>query len=68
MGEKTSCLLDKKVRRKNRIPEYHTPSPDGYNEDWYVNNQSMKNLLTQWDTEEENWKISEMWLVKNLIT
>ena len=28
----------------------------------------MKNLLTQWDIEEENQKIHEMWLVKNLLT
>ena len=27
MGEKTSCLQIKKVRRKNYIPEYYTPSP-----------------------------------------
>ena len=68
MGEKTSCLLDKKVKKKNRIPKYHTPSPKGYNEDWYVSNLSMKNLLTQWDTEEENRKVYEVWLVKNLLT
>ena len=68
MGEKSSCLSDRKVRKKNRIPEYHTPSPEGYDEDWCVNNQSMKNLLTQLDTEEENWNISEVWLVKNPLT
>ena len=28
----------------------------------------MKNLLTQWNTEEENQKIYEVWLVKNLLT
>ena len=28
----------------------------------------MKNLLTQWDTEEKNQKIYEIWLVKNLLT
>ena len=55
MGEKTSYLLDRKVRRKNQIPEYHAPSPKEYDENWYVSNQSMKNLLTQWDIEEENW-------------
>ena len=32
-------------------------------EDW-----SMKNFLTQWDTEKENQKIHEVWLVKNLLT
>ena len=68
MGEKTSFLLDRKMRRKNQIPEYHAPCSEGYNEDWYVSNQSMKNFLTQWDIEEENRKISEMWLVKNLLT
>ena len=60
MSEKISCLLDRKMRRKNRTPEYHAPSPKGYNEDWYVSSQSMKNLLIQWDTEEENWKIFEV--------
>ena len=67
MDEKTSCLSDKKMRKKNRIFKYHTLSPEGYNEDWYVSNQSMKNLLIQWDIEEENRKISEVWLVKNLL-
>ena len=28
----------------------------------------MKNLLTQWNTEEENQKIYKVWLVKNLLT
>ena len=28
----------------------------------------MKNLLIQWDTEKENRKIYEVWLVKNLLT
>ena len=27
MGKKTSCLLDKKVRKKNHILEYDVPSP-----------------------------------------
>ena len=31
-------------------------------QDW-----SMKNLLTQWAIEEENQKIHEVWLVKNLL-
>ena len=68
MGEQTSCFWDMKVMRKNRISEYRAPSPEKYDEDWYMSNQSMKNLLTQWDTEKENWKISEVWLVKNLLT
>ena len=33
MGEKTSYLLDKKVRRKNKISEYYSLSPEGYNEE-----------------------------------
>ena len=33
MGEKTFCLLDRKVRKKNQIPKYHAPSPKGYNEE-----------------------------------
>ena len=39
--EKVSYLLDKKVRKKNQIPEYHVFSPKGYDEDWYMSNQSM---------------------------
>ena len=59
--------MDRKVRRKNQIPKYYAPSPKGYDEDKYMCNQSMKNLLTQWDTEEENRKIYEVWLMKNLL-
>ena len=33
-----------------------------------MSDQLMKNLLTQEDTEEENRKIYEVWLVKNLFT
>ena len=33
MGEKTSCLSNRKVRRKNQIPEYHAPSSEGYDEE-----------------------------------
>ena len=33
MDRKTFCLLDKKVRKKNQIPEYYAPSPKKYNED-----------------------------------
>ena len=33
MAEKTSCLLDRKMKRKNQIPENHAPSPKGYNEE-----------------------------------
>ena len=47
MGEKTSCLSDKKVRRKNQILEYHAPSSKKYDEDEYVSDRLIKNLLTQ---------------------
>ena len=33
MGEKISCLLDKKVRKKNEILEYHAPSHKGYDQE-----------------------------------
>ena len=33
-----------------------------------MSNQSMKNFLTQRDTKEENWKIFEVWLIKNFLT
>ena len=32
MDEKTSCLSDRKVRKKNQISEYYVPSPKKYNE------------------------------------
>ena len=32
-----------------------------------MSNQSKKNFLTQWNTEEENRKIYKVWLVKNLL-
>ena len=47
MGEKTFYLLDRKVKRKNQVSEYHILSPKRYDEDKYVNDQLMKNLLTQ---------------------
>ena len=31
--EKTSCLLDKKMRKKNQIPEYHAYIPEGYDKE-----------------------------------
>ena len=68
MDKKTSYLLDRKVKKKNQIPEYHASSLEEYNEDWYLCNQLIKNLLTQWDTKEKNRKIYEVWLVKNLQT
>ena len=61
MGEKTSCLLDRKVGKKNWIPEYHAPSPEWYDKDWYVGNQLMKNLLTWGDNEQKNRK--SLWSV-----
>ena len=45
----------KKVRKKNQISRYHAPSPKGTMRK--IRDQLMKNLLTQWDTEEENQKI-----------
>ena len=33
MGEKTSYLLNKKVKKKNQIPEYHAPSLKRYNKE-----------------------------------
>ena len=33
MGEKISCLLDKKMRRKNQISEYDISSAKKYNEE-----------------------------------
>ena len=60
MVKKTSCLLDRKVKKKNQISEYQAPSPKRYNENWYVSNELIKNLLTQWNIEEENQKIYEV--------
>ena len=65
-GWKNLLPIDKKVRRKNQISEYHAPSPRGTMRT--IRDRSMKNLLTQWDTEEENRKIHKVWLVKNLLT
>ena len=31
--KKTSCLSDRKVKRKNQVPKYHAPSPEGYDEE-----------------------------------
>ena len=33
MSKITSCPLDRKLRRKNKIPEYHVPSPKRYGEE-----------------------------------
>ena len=54
-GWKNFLPTSKKVRKKNQIPRYHTPSPKGTIRK--IQNQLIKNLLTQWDTEEENQKI-----------
>ena len=44
--EKTSYLLGKKVRMKNQIPEYHTPSPKRYNEEnTRLINKNLSNLV-----------------------
>ena len=47
--------MSKEVRKKNQIPKYHTPSPEGTMRK--IQDRLMKNLLTQWDTEEENRKL-----------
>ena len=68
MNEKTSYLLDKKMWRKNQIPKYHASSSKKYDKDWYMSNQLIKNLLTQWNTEKENQKIYEIWLGINFLS
>ena len=62
-GWKNLLPTSRKVKKKNQIPEYHALSPKGYNEE-DMRLIDEKNLLTQWDTEEENRKIYKMWLVK----
>ena len=54
-GWKNFLPTSRKVRKKNQIPRYHAPSPEGTMRK--IRDRSMKNLLTQWDTEEENRKI-----------
>ena len=46
---------NKKVRKKNQIPKYHAPRPKRTMKK--IQDQLMKNILTQWDIEEENQKI-----------
>ena len=61
---KNFLFMSKKVKKKNQIPKYHVPSPKGIIKkiwDW-----SIKNLLTLWDTEEENQKILNMFGEKPL--
>ena len=46
------------MKKKNQIPKYHTPSPKETMrkiQDWLI-----KNFLTQWNIEEENQKILNM--------
>ena len=43
------------MKKKNQIPKYHAPSPKKTIKK--IQNRLIKNLLTQWDTEEENQKI-----------
>ena len=50
--------MNKKVRKKNQIPKYYASSPEETIRK--IRNQLMKNLLIQWDTEEENQKILSM--------
>ena len=56
--------MSRKVRKKNQISKYHIPSSEGtMRKIW---DRSMKNLPTQWDTEEENRKILSVFSEKFL--
>ena len=58
-GWKKNLLpTNKKMRKKNQIPKYHVPSPEETMRK--IRDRSMKNLLTQWNIEEENQKILNM--------
>ena len=46
---------NRKVWKKNQISKYHAPSPERTIRK--IRDRLTKNLLTQWDTEEENQKI-----------
>ena len=73
-GWKNFLLTSRKVRKKNLIPRYHASSLKGTMSK--IRNRSIKNLLTQWDIEEENqktdevsrWKSDPTGLIKNLPT
>ena len=54
-GWKNFLPTSREIRKKNQIPKYHTPSPEGTMRK--IRNRLIKNLLTQWDTEEKNQKI-----------
>ena len=59
MSEKTSCLLDKKMRKKNRIPEYHAPGPEEYDEeDTRLIDEKSPNPLGYWGK-----KLKDLWSV-----
>ena len=59
MGEKTSYLLDRKVRKKNQIYEYHAPSPEGYNEeDIRLIDEKLPNPVGYWGE-----KLKDPWSV-----
>ena len=57
MGEKASCLLNRKVRKKNQIPEYHAPSPKGYNKKDTRRIDQWKTSLPSGSIEDKNQKI-----------
>ena len=59
--------INKKVRLKNQIPKYYALSLKETMRK--IQDQLMKNLLTQWDVEEENRKILSVFSEKppNLI-
>ena len=55
MGEKNLLPMNRKIKKKNQILKYHAPSPEETMKK--IRDQLIKNLLIQWDTEEENRKI-----------
>ena len=59
MVEKTSYLLDKKVKRKNQVPEYYAPSPKGYNEeDTRSIDEEPPNRMGYWGEKPKNlWSV-----------
>ena len=50
--------INKKMKKKNQIPKYHAPSSKKMIRK--IQDQLIKNFLTQWYTEEENRKILSM--------
>ena len=66
-GWKNLLPTNRKVRRKNQIPKYPAPSPKRYNEeDTRLIDEKLPDTVGI--LMEENQKIPEVWLVKNLLT